>query len=174
MPRWQPVYVGIGSNLDNPVRQVERAIADLANIPDTSTVTVSKLVRSKPLGNDAQPDYINAVAALITRLAPERLLDELQQIESRRGRTRSGRRWEPRTLDLDILVFGSLQLATERLTVPHPQLQVRSFVLGPLSELAPDLQIIGCGTAGTLAAQIDLSDLQLVVPAKDRKNIGTD
>ncbi|NNF15548.1 MAG: 2-amino-4-hydroxy-6-hydroxymethyldihydropteridine diphosphokinase [Gammaproteobacteria bacterium] len=172
MSSWQPVYIGVGSNLNEPVNQVQNAIEELAEIPDTMRVLVSTLVHSPPLGECAQPDYINAVVALVTQLAPESLLDILQRIESEHGRTRSGKRWDARTLDLDILVFGARRIATERLTVPHPHLHERSFVLGPLNELAPDLWITGLGAVRVLAQQIDFSELQPLTEYGHRKTIG--
>lgn len=157
---WQPVYVGIGSNLKGPVRQVREAIGRLAEVPATRLVLVSALVRSPPLGGRKQPEYINAVAALLTQLSPTRLLDQLQRIELEHGRLRGQQRWESRTLDLDILAFGNRRIATARLTLPHPHLHERSFVLGPLSELAPELWIEGLGRVSSLAAKIDVGDLR--------------
>ncbi len=132
-------YIGLGSNLRAPVRQIQRALCALRQIRKTVLIHHSHLYRSKPLGAIRQPDFVNAVAALDTRLTAHELLDELQSIERRQGRERDGRRWGPRTLDLDILLFGDERIATERLVVPHPGLPERSFVLVPLREIAPEL-----------------------------------
>lgn len=133
-------YIGLGSNLDDPVRHVETALAELDRLPHTRVVRRSSLHRTAPVGYADQPDFINAVAELETDLPPERLLDELQALEARHGRVRSFRN-APRTLDLDLLLYGDLILETERLTVPHPRMRERAFVLEPLREIAPDLEI---------------------------------
>lgn len=160
MKIWQPVYVGIGSNLQEPVTQVQSGIEELAQIRETILVISSGLVKSAPLGNMQQPDYVNAVAGLLTLLAPEPFLNELQRIELAHGRTRGGQRWAPRTLDLDILVFGNLETGTERLTIPHPHMCERSFVLGPLEAIAPHLHVPGYGTVHALAKSIKPGDVQ--------------
>ncbi|MBU0911499.1 MAG: 2-amino-4-hydroxy-6-hydroxymethyldihydropteridine diphosphokinase [Gammaproteobacteria bacterium] len=129
------VYIGLGANLAQPVQQLERAVVALQSIKDTELVKVSGFYGSKPMGPQNQPDYVNAVAALTTRLAAEDLLTELQQIELEQGRQRKDERWGPRTLDLDILLFGDEVIQTERLTVPHYGMKVREFVLYPLAEL---------------------------------------
>lgn len=132
-------YIGLGSNLAQPQRQVLLALRALAEIPRTHLVAASRLYRSVPLGPANQPDYINAVAALDTDLSPEQLLDALQAIEQAQGRVRGNVRWGPRTLDLDLLLYGDAVIGSTRLTVPHPGLAERSFVLYPLYELVPDL-----------------------------------
>lgn len=131
-------YIGLGSNLDDPVQQLHRALEALARLPQTQLVACSRFYRSAPLGPQDQPDYVNAVAALDTGFSPEALLDALQAIEAAQGRVRT-RRWGPRTLDLDLLLYGNEVLATPRLTVPHPGLAERNFVLYPLAELIPEL-----------------------------------
>jgi 2-amino-4-hydroxy-6-hydroxymethyldihydropteridine diphosphokinase len=133
-------YVGLGSNLEDPARQVEAALDELDHLPHTRLVKRSSLYRTKPVGYADQPDFINAVAQLETGLPAERLLDELQALEARHGRKRSFRN-APRTLDLDLLLFGDLVLSTERLTLPHPRMRERAFVLDPLREIAPDLEL---------------------------------
>ncbi|MEZ5564589.1 MAG: 2-amino-4-hydroxy-6-hydroxymethyldihydropteridine diphosphokinase [Gammaproteobacteria bacterium] len=153
---WIPAYVGLGSNLDEPVKQVKAALAALGELPDSILVSCSTLMQSAPLGPPAQPDYINAVAGLLTQLPPLDLLDGLLGIERRRGRDRSaGIRWGPRRIDLDLLVYGNEILATERLIVPHPGIASRNFVLFPLLELAPTLWIPGLGQVRQLAAMVD-------------------
>jgi 2-amino-4-hydroxy-6-hydroxymethyldihydropteridine diphosphokinase len=139
-------YVGLGSNLDDPVRQVLQALDELDGLPHTRVVNRSSLYRTAPVGHVAQPDFVNAVAQLETQLAAERLLEELQRIETSHKRERAFAN-APRTLDLDLLLFGQLQLRSERLTVPHPRLHERAFVLEPLVELDPDLVVPGVGPA---------------------------
>jgi len=138
-------YIGLGSNLDGPIARVAWALDALDRIEQTRCVRRSPLYRTRPLGPPAQPHYINAVALLQTALQPEALLDALQALESAQGRQRGPERWEPRTLDLDILIFDDLRIATQRLSVPHPRLHLRAFVLYPLAEIAPGLVIPGRG-----------------------------
>ena len=133
-------YVGLGSNLEDPARQVETALQELDHLPHTRLVRRSSLYRTAPVGYADQPDFINAVAQLETGLPADRLLDELQALEARHGRRRSFPN-APRTLDLDLLLFGDLVLQTERLTLPHPRMRERAFVLEPLREIAPDLEL---------------------------------
>ncbi|QKX15776.1 2-amino-4-hydroxy-6-hydroxymethyldihydropteridine diphosphokinase [Microbulbifer sp. YPW1] len=131
-------YIGLGSNLQDPAAQLRSALEQMKAIPDTTLLDCSDLYSSAPIGPGQQPDYVNAVASLDTGLAPEDLLDSLQAIENRHGRERT-LRWGARTLDLDILLFGTRQLDTARLQVPHPRMAERNFVLEPLAQLAPDL-----------------------------------
>lgn len=135
------VYIGLGSNLAEPVQQLGAALAALDRLPDCRLAAVSSLYASDPLGPPDQPRYVNAVAALDCALAPLQLLDALQGIEREQGRVRKAERWGPRTLDLDILLFGDLQLDEERLSVPHYHMHARAFVLYPLAEIAPDLRL---------------------------------
>lgn len=136
-------YIGLGSNLDNPRQQVEQALQELAQIPETSLVSASPWYQSRAVGPGEQQDYINGVAQLATGLAPHDLLDQLQAIENAHERVREIR-WGPRTLDLDLLLYGSEIIDTERLQVPHPYLTQRNFVLYPLTDIAPQL-ILPCG-----------------------------
>ena len=133
-------YIGIGSNLDDPVRQVRAALTELDALPHSRVVKQSSLYRTAPVGHAAQPDFINAVAQLETGLPAERLLAELQEIETRHGRQRSFPN-APRTLDLDVLLFGNAEIHTPALTVPHPRMHERAFVLEPLLEIAPHLKL---------------------------------
>ena len=149
-PRWTPAYVGLGSNLDRPAVQVDAAFAMLAEIPDTRLVLRSSLYRSAPLGGIEQPDFVNAAAALLTRLDARALLDGLQQIERRRGRERDGNRWGPRVIDLDLLAFGRQVIDAPGIRVPHPGITQRNFVLLPLREIAPDLDIPGLGRVSAI------------------------
>lgn len=135
------VYIGLGSNLAEPRRQLEAALAALDRLPHCRLVAVSSLYASDPLGPPDQPRYVNAAAALDCELAPLELLDALQAIEREQGRERKAERWGPRTLDLDVLLYGDLQLDEERLTVPHYHMHARAFVLYPLAEIAPDLRL---------------------------------
>lgn len=135
----QRCFVALGSNQDEPVAQVCRAFDALQTLPQSSLIARSSLYRSAPLGPQDQPAFINAVAMLDTRLAPEALLDALQDIEQRAGRVRKAERWGPRVLDLDLLLYGDCTLDTPRLQVPHYHMHARSFVLYPLAELAADL-----------------------------------
>ncbi len=134
-------YIGLGSNLSSPLRQVRQAIAELAQLPGSRLVAVSSLYRSAPMGPAGQPDYINAVASIETQLAPLELLDQLQAVESRHGRKRGAVQWGPRTLDLDLLLYGDEQIDEPRLRVPHPGMRLRGFVLFPLAQVAPWLRL---------------------------------
>ena len=160
---WLPAYIGLGSNLDDPAAQLRRAFAELAELPSSRLVARSRLYRSPPLGELAPPDYLNAVAAILTRLEPQRLLDALQAIERAHGRDRTeSQRWAARTLDLDLLVYGEMKLKSEQLEIPHPGIAARNFVLLPLLEVAPGLRIPGLGAVAELAAAINRSALELV------------
>jgi len=147
-----PAYVGLGSNLDDPVRQVRVALAALAALPRTRLIASSALYRNPPMGPPEQPDFVNAVAGLLTALPALELLHGLQSIEDAQGRRRDGPRWGPRTLDLDLLIYGNTELRSEALTLPHPGLADRPFVLRPLCEIAPDLRLPGRARVVTLAA----------------------
>jgi len=133
-------YIGLGSNLDEPIKHITTAIKELQNLAGCQLVSASSLYRSAPVGPAGQDDYINAVACLTTTLEPEQLLDSLQAIENAHQRVRV-ERWGARTLDLDILLIDNKQINTARLTVPHPYIQDRNFVLVPLFELAGDISI---------------------------------
>ena len=153
-------YVGLGANLDDPQRQVERAIAELAMLPDSRLVGASTLYRTAPVGPGAQPDYVNAAARLLTRLDPVALLTALQGIERAHGRMRDGTRWGPRTLDLDLLLYGDLRCDLPGLNLPHPELHRRAFVLVPLLDVAPsDLTVPGQGRLADLARALPQSDI---------------
>lgn len=145
------VYVGIGSNLAKPIAQVEQAFEELANIRQTALQACSPLYRSAPLGPPDQPDFINAVVLLDSTLIPDDLLHALQTIERAHGRIRS-QRWGPRTLDLDMLLYDQLQSDDPKLTLPHPGLHERLFVLQPLLDIAPSLVIPSLGSVRDLMA----------------------
>jgi len=148
-------FIGLGSNLDNPVAQVAGALRELDGVAQTRCVGQSSLYQTQPIGPADQPDFINAVAELRTGLTPLELLAELQALELRHRRVRTGQRWGPRTLDLDLLLFADLQLDGERLILPHPRLAQRAFVLYPLAELAGEaLWIPGFGRLGGLLPKV--------------------
>lgn len=132
-------YIAIGSNLASPLEQVNAAVQALGEIPQSRVVAVSSFYRTPPLGPQDQPDYLNAAVVLETALVAETLLDNTQRIELQQGRVRKEERWGPRTLDLDIMLFGHETINTERLTVPHYDMKNRGFMLWPLFEVAPDL-----------------------------------
>ncbi|ELY4376045.1 2-amino-4-hydroxy-6-hydroxymethyldihydropteridine diphosphokinase [Cronobacter sakazakii] len=133
-------FIALGSNLAEPLSQVNNALAALARIPDSRIVATSSFYRTPPLGPQDQPDYLNAAVALETTLSAEALLDNTQRIELEQGRVRKAERWGPRTLDLDIMLFGDATINTGRLTIPHYDMKNRAFMLLPLSEIAPALR----------------------------------
>jgi 2-amino-4-hydroxy-6-hydroxymethyldihydropteridine diphosphokinase len=147
----QAAYVALGSNLRDPARQVRSGLEALARLPETRLVTRSSLYRTAPVGKPDQPDFINAVARLDTDLEPEALLQRLLDIERQHARVR-GERNGPRTLDLDLLLHGECRIESPGLTVPHPRMHERAFVLAPLAEIAPDLDIPGRGNVRALLA----------------------
>ncbi|HET7369418.1 MAG TPA: 2-amino-4-hydroxy-6-hydroxymethyldihydropteridine diphosphokinase [Gammaproteobacteria bacterium] len=154
-------YIGLGSNLDDPRAHVERALGELAALPCVSLLAASPLYRSRPMGPQDQPDFVNAVACLETTRSPARLLAELQRLEAVHGRTRNDVRWGPRPLDLDLLIFGLARINTADLTVPHPGLAARNFVLYPLADIAPhDLRVPGFGRLGSLLGRVNDGDLE--------------
>lgn len=142
-------FVGLGANLGEPRRQVEAALEELGRVAQTRVVRQSSFYRSAPVGYAEQPEFVNAVAQLETALPAERLLAELQAIEARHGRQRSFPN-APRTLDLDLLMYGNATLDSAKLRVPHPRMHERAFVLAPLLEIAPDIVIPGQGAAEEL------------------------
>ena len=152
---WFPAYIGLGSNLNSPARQLESAFELLSSLPDTVLVRQSALYRSAPFGGVEQPDFVNAVAAVLTQLPAAELLRELQRIEGERGRVRGDVRWGPRVLDLDLLVYSDLRIDDAELSVPHPGIVERNFVLLPLQEVAPGLSIPGLGQVMGLGVNLD-------------------
>ncbi|MDD4914596.1 MAG: 2-amino-4-hydroxy-6-hydroxymethyldihydropteridine diphosphokinase [Methylococcales bacterium] len=153
-------FIGLGSNLDNPVRQILVARTDIAGLDGNEEIAFSPLYTSRPVGPQQQPDYINAVMAIRTRLPAQDLLQRLQQIENAHGRIRTVR-WGARTLDLDLLLYGQDIIHDPNLTVPHPEMARRAFVLYPLADIAgADLYIAGCGRLGELLAACPPEGLQ--------------
>lgn len=160
-------FIGLGANLDDPARHVSGALLALAELPSTRVTAHSGLYSTPPMGPPGQPDYINAVAAIDTRLAALDLLDCLQELERMHGRQRGGERWGPRPLDLDILLYGDLRIEHPRLRVPHPGLHERAFVLYPLAEIAPDLDVPGRGALHGLLALCPADDI-VRLPGEER------
>lgn len=152
-------YVGLGANLDDPARQVRRALEELGDIDTVGPVSASSFYRSPPLGPQDQPDFINAVAGFDCRLSATELLAALQDIEQAHGRVRE-RHWGPRTLDLDLLLYGEAVIDYPTLKVPHPEMARRDFVLYPLYEIAPQLTIPGMGKLETLIEQLGPGQLE--------------
>jgi 2-amino-4-hydroxy-6-hydroxymethyldihydropteridine diphosphokinase len=154
-----PAYVGLGSNLHDPLAQVRTAFDALARSRGTLYMLRSSLYGSKPMGPVEQPDYCNAVAGLLTELDARGLFGELRGIEARMGREPRHAHWGPRVIDLDLLVYGSERVADADLLVPHPGIAERNFVLKPLAEIAPDLLVPGLGRVAPIAARVSSEGL---------------
>ena len=155
-------YIALGSNLDNPKMQIQDAFAELDEIENTRLLQTSSLYASAPWGYANQPDFVNAVAAVETALAPRRLLDELLKIETWHGRERAFAN-APRTLDLDIALYGDEIVEEESLKIPHPRMHERAFVLVPLAEIAPELVITGQGPIAKLLERCNDPSLKRIV-----------
>lgn len=164
MTVWVPAYIGVGSNLGDSLRRVRAAFDSLAALPDCRLVARSRLYRTRPFGPVQQGDFVNAVAGLLTHLSAEQLLAAIREIEAAAGRVRS-ERWGPRTLDLDLLVFGDQRISTPELTVPHPGIAERGFVLAPLVDIAPSLQVPGVGRAEELLQRLPEDGIAEVIAA---------
>ncbi|MGD8311242.1 MAG: 2-amino-4-hydroxy-6-hydroxymethyldihydropteridine diphosphokinase [Gammaproteobacteria bacterium] len=156
-------YIGIGSNLDDPITQVKEALAELEMLPDSILQAQSSLYGSKPMGPADQPDYVNAVAAIDTLMSPHDLHSALMQIEDLQGRDRSADKWGPRILDLDLLLYGKKKIDKEGLTVPHPGMHERDFVIIPLAEIAGNLNIPGRGLLSSLINQCENHSVKKLV-----------
>jgi 2-amino-4-hydroxy-6-hydroxymethyldihydropteridine diphosphokinase len=156
-----PAYIALGSNLGDPVAQVTSGIEALAMLPDSRLALISSLYRTAPVGFLEQPEFVNAVAMVETALEPRALLAELLAIERRHGRVREVPNG-PRTLDLDILLYGDTRRDHAELTIPHPRMHERAFVLVPLAEIAGDLAVPGQGTVRELAARIDATGIRKI------------
>jgi 2-amino-4-hydroxy-6-hydroxymethyldihydropteridine diphosphokinase len=155
----EKVFIGLGSNLDDPLSQLKKAVEQLKKVKTLNLINISSFYSSSPMGPQDQPDYINAVVEIMTNLNAEQLLDELQQIENKRGRIRL-QHWGARTLDLDILLYGSEVINTERLTVPHSGISERNFVLYPLSDLVDaDFKIPSLGKISELLVACPMSGI---------------
>jgi 2-amino-4-hydroxy-6-hydroxymethyldihydropteridine diphosphokinase len=157
---WTPAYVALGSNLTEPARQIKRALVELSQLPATRLICQSSLYQSQPMGPQAQPMFINAVAAVLTQLDAQQLLTELQRIEITMGRQVSSERWGPRIIDLDVLMFGEMHCATETLQLPHPGILLRNFVMTPLAEIVPHLTMSNGLNAAAVAQALGVAGLQ--------------
>ncbi|HEU4780171.1 MAG TPA: 2-amino-4-hydroxy-6-hydroxymethyldihydropteridine diphosphokinase [Steroidobacteraceae bacterium] len=153
-PCWLPAYVGVGSNLADPQAQVERALQALGRLPGSRLIATSPLYRTQPFGEVAQPAFVNAVAGLLTQSTPEELLAALRNLERELGREPPRERWGPRVIDLDLLVLGREERSTETLTLPHAGIAMRDFVLYPLGDVAPDLDIPRLGRVAPLRDRV--------------------
>jgi 2-amino-4-hydroxy-6-hydroxymethyldihydropteridine diphosphokinase len=162
MKNGNTVYIGLGSNLENPMAQIFKALKALNALPTTDLLKYSSLYHSKPLGPSNQPDYINAVAVLMTELPPLTLLHEMQTIENKQGRVRTGQQWGPRTLDLDMLLYNDKLSQEPQLILPHPGLYERAFVLHPLYEVVPDLVLPNGQPLSHLVQQFSAHELRIV------------
>ena len=152
---WTQALIGLGSNLDNPTRQIAAAVAALRQVPQCRLVSVAPCYGSDPWGPPGQPRYRNTAALMETKLAPVELLRALQALERQLGKVPPTERFGPRSIDLDLLTHGQVMLHTPELTLPHPRLHERAFVLYPLRDIAPDIWIPGLGRVSDLAAAVD-------------------
>lgn len=157
---WTPAYVALGSNLSGPRRRVEAAFEALAGIPDARLVLRSSLWRSRPMGPQDQPEFVNAAAGLLTTAEPRAFLEALKAVERRLGKTEPSMRWGPRVIDLDLLVFGDRQLDEPGLSLPHPGLHQRNFVLYPLSEIAAELWVPGLARVRRLCERVSGASIE--------------
>lgn len=168
MDRDERVFIGLGANLGDAIATLQAALAQLRSVPDTSVVAISSMYRTAPV-QAAGPDFINAVAELRTRLAPEALLTHMMAIEQSQGRERPFRN-APRSLDLDLLLFGERRICTDQLCVPHPRMWQRAFVLAPLGELVPDM--IGADGRGILETVAGLAEQRIERISQSRDGAG--
>lgn len=155
-------FVGLGSNLHEPIQQIQCALNRLKSLPNTHLLKSSSLYETKPVGPQNQPNYINAVAMLETELSPLALLKSLQSIENQQGRIRGKEQWGPRTLDLDLLIYGKKTLNSSELTLPHPRLMQRAFVLVPFAEIAGTWVIFGKSAVSDILKKVDTSTVSLL------------
>jgi 2-amino-4-hydroxy-6-hydroxymethyldihydropteridine diphosphokinase len=162
MDHWQPAWIGVGSNLEDPRAQVLAAVQRLGDLPKTRLVSSSRLYRSRPFGPAAQADFVNAVAGILTQLEPQALLNELHAIEKSMGRPERHERWGPRIIDLDLLAYGRERRKEAELALPHPGIVERNFVLYPLADIAPDLDLPGLGRVADLAAAVTAEGITLL------------
>ena len=162
MATWQPAYIGVGSNLQDPRAQVLEGLSRLAQLPQTRLVLTSRLYGSRPFGKADQPDFVNAAAGLLTQLDSMALYQNLHAIEVAMGRAERHERWGPRIIDLDLLAYARERRSDPTLTLPHPGIVERNFVLYPLAEIAPDLDVPGLGRVAALAAAVTAEGLTLL------------
>ncbi|SKB51625.1 2-amino-4-hydroxy-6-hydroxymethyldihydropteridine diphosphokinase [Luteibacter sp. 22Crub2.1] len=154
--------IGLGGNLGDVRARLAAAIDALGRVPGVSVGARSRFYRTPPWGNVDQPDFVNAAVAIDTTMGPHDLLDVLLATERDFGRVRDGERWGPRTLDLDLLAYGDRTIDDERLTVPHPRIAERAFVLLPLADIAPTLILPGIGRVDALLGQVDAAGCVLL------------
>jgi 2-amino-4-hydroxy-6-hydroxymethyldihydropteridine diphosphokinase len=151
---WQPAYIAVGSNLQDPQAQVKLARQRLETLPSTRVVLESPLYRTRPFGPVPQPDFVNAVVGVLTQLPAQQLLSELQALEVALGRPAVHEKWGPRMIDLDLLVYGHERRNEPDLILPHPGIVERNFVLYPLADIAPDLDVPGLGRVAELKKRV--------------------
>jgi 2-amino-4-hydroxy-6-hydroxymethyldihydropteridine diphosphokinase len=156
---WQPVYIGVGSNLDDPGAQVRFAVSRLEALAASRVVCVSPLYGSRAFGPIAQPDYVNAVVGALTQLDSHKLLADLLALEGSLGRPARHQKWGPRVIDLDLLIYGRERSCSGFLELPHPGMAARNFVLFPLADIAPDLHVPGLGRVAELAARVSRENI---------------
>ncbi len=144
-PRWLPAYIGIGSNLDDPLAQVQRAAAGISQLPTTRLLATSPWYSNPPMGPKPQPDYVNGVVGVLTQLGPQQCLAALKALELELGREPAAQRWGPRLIDLDLLLHGRSEIDQEGLKLPHPGIRDRPFVIKPLLDIAADISVPGLG-----------------------------
>jgi 2-amino-4-hydroxy-6-hydroxymethyldihydropteridine diphosphokinase len=161
-PRWIPAYVGVGSNLDDPLAQVRRATQAIANLPTTRLLATSPWYSNPPMGPKSQPDYINGVVGVLTQLNPRQFLVGLKALELQLGREPAAQRWGPRLIDLDLLLHGVSQVDAPGLNLPHPGIGDRSFVIKPLLDIAPDINVPGLGRLRESVKVSTFTDLEPV------------
>jgi 2-amino-4-hydroxy-6-hydroxymethyldihydropteridine diphosphokinase len=159
---WVPAYVALGSNLDDPASQVRAAFMRLGQLAECRLVLRSPLYRTLPLGEQDQPHFINAVAGMLTTLDPLQMLHTLKALEQSMGRLQPVIRWGPRRIDLDLLMHGDTAITGEQLTLPHPGVPERNFVLYPWRAIAAEVRVPGLGRVGELAARLNSQGLELV------------
>lgn len=159
---WFPAYIALGSNIDSPQEQIQRGFEQLSQVPSTRVIARSALYRSAPFGPVQQPEFFNAVAGVLTQLTPQALLQALKQLEQTLGRGQPIVRWGPRSIDFDLLVYAQVQIESVVLTIPHPGITERNFVLYPLRDIAPDLLVPGKGTVRALAASVGVEGLRRI------------
>ena len=152
---WQPAYIGLGSNLGDPAARLRAALDAIAALQGVTALVASPFYRTAPFGPVAQPDFVNAAAGVLTTLDPETLHASLKELEQRLGRRPPRERWGPREIDLDLLVHGPARRDTPALSLPHPGIPQRDFVLYPLRDIAPDLLVPGLGRVQGLAARVE-------------------
>jgi 2-amino-4-hydroxy-6-hydroxymethyldihydropteridine diphosphokinase len=161
-PIWQPAYIGLGSNLNDPRAQVLDAVGRVGALPTTRVVLSSPLYSSRPFGPVPQPDFVNAVIGVLTQLPPDVLLERLRALEAAMGRPEQREHWGPRVIDLDVLSYGRERRSDPTLTLPHVGIVERNFVLYPLADIAPELDLPGLGRVTELKGRVTSEGLRLL------------